>query len=180
MKTCSKCKTPKPKTEFYKDSNKKDGLRPSCKTCSAKTAKKSYWKHIDVRRERSKTYYSETKDRQLEYSRNWYKDNRERRIAKAKEWEKNNRKARKDIKERYKMSLLSSCPSWLSEEQKEEILKIYRLAGLLTEITDIRHEVDHVTPLQGKSVCGLHVSWNLQVIPKRENCKKRNKFDGGW
>ena len=38
-------------------------------------------------------------------------------------------------------------------------------------------EVDHIIPLQGKIVSGLHIHTNMQIIPKRENCRKSNKFE---
>lgn len=43
-----------------------------------------------------------------------------------------------------------------------------------------KYEVDHIIPLKGKNVSGLHVSWNMQIITKIENNVKKNKFDGTY
>jgi hypothetical protein len=69
-----------------------------------------------------------------------------------------------------------ATPKWLTAEQRMEIRLKYRLAIELSRATGIRHAVDHIVPLQGEEVCGLHVSWNLQVIPQAENLKKSNKL----
>jgi 5-methylcytosine-specific restriction endonuclease McrA len=67
-----------------------------------------------------------------------------------------------------------ATPKWLSPEQKLEIKLQYRLAIELSRRTKIRYVVDHVVPLQGETVCGLHVPWNLEVITQEQNLKKSN------
>jgi hypothetical protein len=69
-----------------------------------------------------------------------------------------------------------ATPKWLTAAQRMEIRLKYRLAIELSRATGVRHAVDHIIPLQGEEVCGLHVPWNLQVIPQAENLKKSNKL----
>jgi hypothetical protein len=69
-----------------------------------------------------------------------------------------------------------ATPVWLDADQKAEIKMRYRLALELSRRTGEPYVVDHIVPLQGEVVCGLHVPWNLQVITKTENSKKSNKL----
>lgn len=72
-----------------------------------------------------------------------------------------------------------ATPKWLTPEQKLEIKLKYRLAIELSRRTGIRYVVDHLVPLQGEHVCGLHVAWNLEVITQDDNLKKSNKLVDG-
>lgn len=70
---------------------------------------------------------------------------------------------------------MNATPFWLTSIQKAQIQEFYDIAVAKTMQTGVAHQVDHIHPLQGKAVCGLHVPWNLQVITASENAGKSNK-----
>lgn len=67
-------------------------------------------------------------------------------------------------------------PKWLTDIDFERIETQYRLAEILTRLHNKPWHVDHIIPLQGKLVSGLHVPNNLQVLIGSENCSKQNNF----
>ena len=78
---------------------------------------------------------------------------------------------------RRRAQLLRATPAWVSESEHREIRGLYAEAVRLTLETGESHHVDHVLPLRGRRVCGLHVRANLQVITAHENCVKSNRDD---
>lgn len=75
-------------------------------------------------------------------------------------------------------NFLKRCSSnLLTEEHIRQMQEIYKEASRLTQETGVPHEVDHIIPLKGRKVTGLHVPWNLQIIQKSDNISKGNKFD---
>jgi hypothetical protein len=68
-----------------------------------------------------------------------------------------------------------ATPPWLTRKQKSEIRQLYQIAITMTQTTGEQYVVDHIVPLRGETVCGLHVPWNLRVITQEENLKKSNK-----
>ena len=71
---------------------------------------------------------------------------------------------------------INATPAWLTPTQKAEMLGFYTESRAVTEQTGVEHEVDHIVPLRGRLVCGLHVPWNLQVITASQNASKGNRF----
>ena len=60
--------------------------------------------------------------------------------------------------------------------RNEDLIPWYEMAKALTRKTGIKHVVDHIIPLTHKDVSGLHVPWNLQVIPEIDNLRKHNRL----
>jgi hypothetical protein len=57
------------------------------------------------------------------------------------------------------------------------IKQAYELAILRTKKFGFLWHVDHIIPLNGVNVSGLHVIENIQVIPAAENLLKNNKYE---
>jgi 5-methylcytosine-specific restriction endonuclease McrA len=69
-----------------------------------------------------------------------------------------------------------ATPRWLTPAERLQMRELYVQARKMTELTRERYVVDHIVPLRGEEVCGLHVPWNLRVITQEENLKKSNKL----
>lgn len=73
--------------------------------------------------------------------------------------------------------LLQRIPIWQTEFDELKIKCIYSVAAMLSRVNNEPWTVDHIIPLQGKIVSGLHVPSNLQLMRARENEAKRNKYE---
>ncbi len=163
MKTCNCCGVEKPFSDFHKKAASRDGHRSKCKSCIV---------------EESKGYYLRNKSTVDLNNKNWRKENPDsvKTIAKRAQRKqvKSGKNAHKIAKRR--ASKLQATPSWLSEKDQKQIKLIYTACSNVTERTGKPHHVDHIVPLQGENVCGLHVPWNLAIIPASMNLSKSNKF----
>jgi hypothetical protein len=87
-------------------------------------------------------------------------------------WAENNKGRIRANVVRYRATKINACPKWADQHA---IREIYRLAARERKAGADVH-VDHIIPLRGDLVCGLHVEYNLQVIPAAENLRKHNRL----
>lgn len=109
------------------------------------------------------------------YSREYYKKNRDKLLARQKKWRATERGKAIEREKRAKRRVLENqrTPSWADPDA---IRCLYQEALRKTLETGIVHHVDHIIPIKGKLVSGLHIETNLQVIPAEDNIKKSNKY----
>lgn len=188
MKYCPRCKTTKDLGSFYKNRSQHDGLTTYCKPCHNENTKLSITK---MYRNKNSTQYK----KMLLNCRKSYKKHRNQRLKKMAEerakltpeerkarseasvaWSKANKKKNRAKSNAYRLRKIQATPKWLTPQQLMQIRAFSFKAKELTKATGVRHETDHIIPLGGENVCGLHVPWNIQVVTSTYNKKKRNSL----
>lgn len=157
MKTCSACELSMDLSLFYL---RKGKPRSECKSCTLSQNKKTVTKEA---KNKAQTRYR--------------KDNREEINEKHSAYKKANRGLSNAQWMKYHANKKNATPPWLTKEQEDDIKAMYVLAKKYEKLCNIRYHVDHIVPLAGKDVCGLHVPWNLQLLPASINMTKGNRHN---
>ncbi len=127
----------------------------------------------DIFKQYTKASYHKHKEKNKEVIQKYRENNKEKIKLTVKRWQKLNkeeqRPKRAAILAKYRASKLQAVPPWLGRELKSEIKQIYIDCPK-------GYQVDHIVPLQGKNIRGLHVPWNLQYLTAEENQIKGNRF----
>tara|TARA_R110002020_G_C16090122_1_gene757821 strand:- start:230 stop:664 length:435 start_codon:yes stop_codon:yes gene_type:complete len=143
--------------------------------CSNAKRKSYVQKNKEVERVKRKARYQENKDYELSLHKEWVKNNKDssREINNRYSRSAKGRVAHNAAGAKRRATKLQATPDWADQQA---IKCMYALASKLNKITGSNLEVDHIVPLQGKNVCGLHVEHNLQLLDKKLNVSKSNKF----
>ena len=128
---------------------------------------------------RAKEYYLNNKDAKSEYDKKYQQKNAEKITARRKIYFKKYKELNRGylaLKNRRRKNELKNnqTPLW---SNLNAINIIYRQAKRKSNIEGRQYHVDHIIPLNGKFVSGLHVVENLQIILAKENLAKGNKYD---
>lgn len=165
MKTCNKCNIELTVGNNWLLSQKKIS-NYICNSCKRKSRRDYYKDHKETelsnRREYNKKWKLDNKVHVSSYNKkylsSYYVNNKHIYVAHSAK--------RRSIK-------LKATPEWAD---LEKIKLVYEKAKWLESITGLKYHVDHVIPLQGDNICGLHIWENLQILEKSINLSKRNKF----
>lgn len=203
-KRCPKCKQEKFVFEYNKSTYTKSKLRSRCRSCEQEDFKIQYHSDPEKHKKRAYKWEKENRVRRNSYHRclnqlehvkepqrkrmrEWAERNRDYIRVKHKEWRiKNSVKLRKYWETEYgkrrayyihkadkrKRNLECCTPSWANHRYIE---MFYELAKMEEERTGRPVHVDHIIPLKGKNVCGLHWEHNLQLLFAEDNLRKANR-----
>ena len=135
-------------------------------------ARKRAWASANPNRLRAAAdkWVASNPEARLNVSLEWKKRNAPQQREYKAAWAADNRPKRNHCEAKRRGAAAQATPKWLTEKQHSDMEEIYatgRALGL---------HVDHIVPLMGKTVCGLHVPWNLQLLPPAANMSKGNRI----
>jgi len=181
MKTCTKCEITKSKQEFHKSPKSEDGLFPNCKECRHKTYRADYiknpekyikkgreWakKNPEKHCESAKRAYRKNPEAAKRRHRNWHERNKEYHNGRNAQWKRDNIELVRAYNANKRADKLNRTPIWAELDLIKEFYKKCPKG----------YHVDHILPLKGKTVSGLHVIADLQYLTAEENLRKHNKL----
>lgn len=182
-KTCTACNTEKSRrhagaTKKWREENRERDLA---------TKRRSYLNNPDWYKKKARDWDTANPEKKREANNKWrtsekglvqnreaYARDPEAYNARTKKWKQANPDAIREMTRRRQATKLRATPAWVD---RGELRAIYQQAVAAERHDGIKRHVDHIVPLQGKNVCGLHVPWNLQVLTEAENCAKGNKHE---
>jgi hypothetical protein len=120
---------------------------------------KKKWRQANIKRvrENHKRWCRANPERMCEYNKRWAQDNPDKINA---------------LTAKRRASRKNALATWANVST---IKNFYTEARRLTQLTDVKHHVDHIYPLQSEYMCGLHVETNLQILTQKENSAKGNR-----
>lgn len=164
MKTCSNpnCSQMNPQLldRFYKKGKNSDKFTARCIKCT---------------NEQTDAWVARNREKKRAASVNWNHRNQEKHAENSRMWKHNNPGKANAATMRRIAAKKQATPPWLTKEQYKEIQNLYVEAARLKKETGIPYEVDHIEPLQGNDIRGLHVPWNLRIVHRSVNRRKNNK-----
>lgn len=154
--------------------------KPLCPAAKTLLNHVNYAKNVERSRAKSLRYRAENLEKVRKRQRELFSrpEVREARNAKSREWSKANPAKTCFYARQRRLHMKQAAPSWLTDDDWGKMNAFYFEAKRLTEETGVEHHVDHIVPLKGLNVCGLHIPSNLRVLPALENVRRPRIYQG--
>ena len=127
---------------------------------------------------RTAAWTAANQERQRVKTATWVTRNRLRSLELKAAWARRNKAHISAKRALQRARLLQRTPKWLTADDKSRMRRVYEEAARRTRATGVPHHVDHIYPLNGLTVSGLHVPDNLRVVPAAVNLAKGNRYVG--
>lgn len=203
MKYCKKCRHSKELNLFPKVKGNRDGFGKLCKKCVRIANRKKRKLNRASINLKAKEWRDKNSEKIREYRLKKFKSKRKKplltkeekilsvRAATTRYRTKFPERAKKSLKKhqtehpeslatnraKRRASKLQATPRWFNKGHQKEVKELYKLSKEIQWLSEEKLTLDHIIPLQGKEVSGLHVPWNLQILPLGLNISKLNRFD---
>jgi len=174
MKACNSCGKTKALESFARNGQYH---RNKCKSCTRPQINEWYQNNKESHLKATAKWAKENPDSRKETYRKYRQSNLDVCRERCRDWQKRNPAKTSALTSLYRARKIQATPTWLSEEHKEQILKVYEHARECEVLTGDDYHVDHIVPLKGENISGLHVPWNLQILPADLNIAKSNSYD---
>lgn len=148
----------------------------TCVECSNHFVRKHYHDNIEEQCEKGRRYTKANPEKVRARKKRYREkpETQEKERAYARQWAKDNPALAAANASKRRAAHLQRTPPWADLEL---IDVFYGLAKDMEEVTGVKRHVDHIIPLRGSTVSGLHVATNLQIITAAENTRKSNTYD---
>jgi hypothetical protein len=173
-KVCIRCGVDKVESDFYLD-RRRNRFYSHCKTCHGRSVRVWESAHKEKSDKNKKDWATINKEDIRRRCAEWHVTNRDRRLEYIRTYRRENRGICNALEAKRRASKLQRTPKWLTEDDKYRMKMFYITAKYMEWLHKIKFEVDHIVPLQGVEVSGLHVPWNLQLLTEEEHKWKGNR-----
>jgi hypothetical protein len=132
--------------------------------------------NLEKKRVANKAWVKQNPDKDTASKRKYAEANRDKKNARSRIYAKLNPHVALASTRKRQTAKMQRTPPWLTVDDFWLIKEAYALAKLRERVLGGKWHVDHIVPLQGDNVSGLHVPWNIQVIPAKLNLQKQNRW----